>query len=466
MKISDFYNKKVLVMGLGVNGGGLGVAKFFSKIGAKVTVTDLKSEKELSSPISALSDFPVRFVLGRHENSDFEDSDFIIQNPAVSFDSPFVQTARKNGVVIENEISIFLKLTPSKNIIGITGTKGKTTTATLAGEMYKRKRSDTVLAGNLRVSVLDNLFKITPSTPIVLELSSFQLAGLTDYKFSPKIAVITSIFRDHLNRYPDFNSYITDKKNILRFQNQKDIAILPVGIKWDFRRVGMGGKFWFSNEIHRVAHAGIIEKGGSEILFLRRNKLLEEVCEVRDIKIRGRQVISNILAASLASYLGGVEIPSIRETIKNFRGVEHRLEFVREVNGVSYYNDTTATIPDAVIAAIGSFTEPLILILGGNDKRLHFVKLANYIKRCSSYIKAIVFLKGSATFKMQRVFTARGLQSKTTGVFDNFEKAVMAAKKIAKKGEVVLLSPGATSFNMFANEFERGEKFKEIIWGF
>jgi len=245
----NFTGKRVLIMGLGLQGGGVGVARFFAEKGAKVTVTDLKTKEELASSIKSLSDLPLAYVLGKHREEDFKNADLVIRNPDVDKNSPYLEIAREHGAIVEMDESLFLRLWQKKeNIIGVTGTRGKTTTTHLIGMILKQAGLPILLGGNLRgIATLSLLDKATPETKIVLELSSWQLQGLDWNKLSPHIAVITNIYPDHLNRYKNMKDYIADKKIIFRYQKEKDLLVLNAKdkISKNFVRQAKSKIIWF-----------------------------------------------------------------------------------------------------------------------------------------------------------------------------------------------------------------------------
>lgn len=428
---NEWKGKRVTVMGLGLHGGGVGATGFFAKAGAKVTVTDLKSRRELAPSIAKLKGLPIQYVLGRHRAQDFIEAGLVIQNPGVPAESPYLKIARRHGVPIDTDVGVFFQNVPRGRIIGVTGTKGKSTTAALVAAMLKKKFPGTILAGNIRTSVLEALPQVLRSkAPVVLELSSWQLEGLAPHKKSPRLAVITSVFPEHLNRYPSMHAYAEAKKHIVRFQEKEDIAVLNR-----------------ENKIIRGLARGIRPK---IIWFSSRDALPYQ----RDIKVPGRHNLSNVAAVIAIAKLYGVPQNKIREALRNFEGLEGRLEIVAKKRGVRFYNDTTATAPDATIAALKSFSEleRVILIAGGTDKNLDYRPVAQFLTHCPP--KATVFLPGSATEKLQKALGM--LRSESV---KDMGEAVRTAWQIAQKGDIILLSPGAASFGLFQHEFDRGEQF-------
>lgn len=408
-----FKNKKVLIMGLGLHGGGIGIARFFVSQKAKVLVTDLKTENQLKESVDKLKDLNIEFVLGKHREDDFKDADLIIKNPDVPASSPYLKIARDNNIPIKDDISLFFDLCPCE-IIGVTGTKGKSTVATLIYELIKDKYH-TILAGNIGVSPLEFLNDIKKNSKVVLELSSFVLEGL---RKSPHIAVITNLFPDHLNRYKDFYQYIDAKKSIFKYQKKNDILILN------------------SDDVETKK---LQSEAKSKVHFFRKY---------------------NADAAAKVAELLNIPEDHIRRVFITFKGVPNRQEFVAEINGVKYFNDTTATNPRAVKFAIETFKKnypnsKIILIAGGEDKRLEYRALAEDIEDNVDYL---VLLPGSASdlikrdLKKFKVYSVKSMQ-----------EAVEQAHDLASKGDIVLLSPGAASFNLFKNEFDRGYQFVTAI---
>jgi UDP-N-acetylmuramoylalanine--D-glutamate ligase len=467
----NLHGKRALVMGLGVHGGGLGVARFLVERGADVTVTDLRDAAALQPTLDALAGLPIHYVLGQHREEDFRAADLVVRNPGVPRESRFLQVARAAGASVEMEMTLFFRLCPGP-ILGITGTKGKTTTTMLTGAMLREQFPDTVIAGNLRVSALEQLPKIGPQTPVVLELSSWQLEGLGEATLSPQYACITNISPDHLDRYGTMEAYAEAKAQIFLHQRRDDVVVLnaddPNVAPMAARAVGR--VVWFGKA---EAHA---RRDGRPMMVHDRRGVAwsdphaahgESMCDAQDIRLPGRHNLANIAAAAALARAFGVTNENIRKAVRNFTGVPDRLEFVREVNGVRYINDTTATAPEAAIAALHSFDAPIVLIAGGADKQLPFDDMARAI---GERAKAVVLLNGTATPKLQSAISSwqsaadvQGRLATVEGPFDDFEQAVRTARDIAEAGDVVLLSPGCASFGMFRNEFHRGEEFRRIV---
>ncbi|MDD3487698.1 MAG: UDP-N-acetylmuramoyl-L-alanine--D-glutamate ligase [Candidatus Moranbacteria bacterium] len=453
-------------MGLGLHGGAVETVRFFAEAGAKVIATDLKSEKELKGSIEKLSDSKnIEFILGQHRIEDFENVDIVVKGPSVPWNSKHIQTALAKKIPVEMDSSLFFKMCPCP-IIGITGTKGKTTTSTLIVEMLKTAGKKVYPVGIGQKPVIDTLEKIGNSKDgvVVFELSSWRLSALGREKLSPHIAVVTNIFPDHLNYYGSMEKYVADKKYIFANQKPEDYVVLNYDNEAARALAGevKSNLIFFSTEKIEKNNCVFIERGK---IIHKNNSGIREICDLNDIKLRGGHNISNILAATGAVIASGVSPEKICEAVRNFKGVPHRLELVREIDGVKYVNDTAATMPDAAIAGINSFSEPVILIAGGADKNLEFDKFA---KAILEKVKKIIFLKGEATEKMKKYLGNLASQEEAKfpiidSEFDSMEAAVKRAKDIAHSGDVVLLSPGAASFGLFLNEFDRGERFREAV---
>ncbi len=459
----DLKNKRVLVFGLGVHGGGLGVATWLVKQGARVTVTDLKNVEQLQPSLDALRGLPIEYVLGEHREQDFLNADLIVRNPGVPRESKWLQLAREHKIPVEMEMSLFVERLPlgAAQVIGITGTKGKTTTTLMTGAILKRANPKTVVAGNLRVSALELLDQIDAETPVVLELSSWQLEAFLTHQVSPHIAAITNISPDHLNRYRDLDDYAEAKAVIFRHQQPGDFLVLNFDNKLltRFSPRAFGKVVWTSAT--RTLKQGAFRDG--DALVWEWGGARKKIMSVHDLRVLGAHNIANALTAIALASVWGATPDQVAEALVEFRGVEDRQEFVRVVDGVRYINDTTATAPAATIAAIETFApsaKSVVLIAGGADKSLDFEEVARVI---AAKVAHLVLLEGTATDKFASAVEAAGAKGIIAGRFDNLPAAVERARGVARSGDIVLLSPGCASFGMFANEFERGVKFKEIV---
>jgi UDP-N-acetylmuramoylalanine--D-glutamate ligase len=471
----DLKGKRVLVMGLGLHGGGLGVTRFLLRQGAKVTVTDLRGPEELAAPLQELAGEPVRYVLAGHRQEDFANADMVVRNPAVPNDSPYLEEARRHGVPIEMEMTLFFALCPGP-ILGVTGTKGKSTTTALLGEIMHQQHPDTVVAGNIRISALEALPQITAQTPVVLELSSWQLEGLGERGMSPHLAVVTNLSQDHMNRYPSWEAYVEAKKLICRAQGPGDLLVLNANdpAVRSFAREAPGQVAWFGVGLRRrgrallatdrkllpmLAGAALIARG--KVIWVEPGGRATLICPVEQIALRGRHNQEDVLAATAAACLYGLPPQAIAAGIAAFRGLPDRLEVVRVLDGVTYVNDATSTAPASTVAALQAIAGPILLIAGGADKKLVFDEMAAAV--AASTARAVLLLAGTATDRLEQALYAAGAGPRISGRFDNLAAAVQRARALARPGDTVLLSPGCASFGMFRHEFERGERFREIV---
>ncbi|MFH2063110.1 MAG: UDP-N-acetylmuramoyl-L-alanine--D-glutamate ligase [bacterium] len=482
-----FRGKRVTVMGLGVNQGGLGVSRWLLRRGARLTVTDLKSRSELSASVAGLLSayrqalrsnsvgrvYRPKFVLGRHDESDFTDTDLVIRNPAVPDGNPFLAAAKRAGVRVETDMAIFFLLCPVP-ILGISGTKGKSTVTSLVGEIMKRHDRRTVVAGNIRRSPLDDLDRLVRSAtrkgkpvPVVLELSSWHLEGLERHRVSPHVAVLTNILEDHLNRYRGMAGYARAKSLIVAFQHDGDFAVLN-GDDQRVSRIGLGRRsaampfggqrFMFS--VRPQKGDGCFVRSG--MITLRESGVERPVLPVSEIRLVGEHNLSNVLAACAAARKFGVPIRTIAAAVRSFRGVPGRLETVAVLDGVRYVNDTTATMPDASIAAMRAMQRKgakTIILAGGADKKLRF---GDWGRAAARMVSDAVMLDGTATPKMMRSLRSAGF-SGTVTVVSSMAEAVRLSAGLAGAGDTVLLSPGCASFGLFVNEFDRGDQFSAEV---
>ncbi len=462
MDFNFFKGKRVTVFGLGLLGGGVGIVKFLANQGAKVIVTDIKTKEQLAPSLEKLKGLKnVEFVLGQHRREDFVKVAMVIKTPPAPWSNEHIQLALKNNIPVEMDSSLFFKLCKNP-IIGVTGTKGKTTTAALIYEILKLAGKNPVKVGVGQASVLDKLEILKKNSVPVFELSSWRLSALGRAKLSPPIAVVKNILPDHLNYYKTMDEYLADKENIFLCQTAKDFLV----VNWDDEKLRESSKKAKSQVIKFSLHSLKEEKSifadeGS--IYINDGVDIKKLIDIKDIKIPGRHNILNVMAAAGAAMAFDIPVEMIKRAILEFKGIPHRLEFIREVGGIKYYNDTAATIPDAMMSALDSFSQPTVLIAGGTDKKLDFT-LAG--KEIMGKAKDIIFFKGDATDKLiSEIRKNLPLENKEKEfiITDSMEKAVKEASQKAQSGDVVLLSPGAASFGLFANEFDRGDKFREAV---
>jgi UDP-N-acetylmuramoylalanine--D-glutamate ligase len=482
--------KKVAILGIGKEN--LPLLDFLIKKDAKVVVLDQKNRRELQKDIQQkLAKLPIQYRLGPHYMDHLEDFDVIFRTPGISFFHPKIQQALKNGIEVSSQTKLFFQLCPAK-IIGVTGTKGKGTTATLIYEILKHatcnrqhvtrdkisnmqhvtsNKGDSMLhvtnpmlqiflAGNIGMPPLQLLPKLQKDDFVILELSSFQLE---DLEYSPQIAVILNITSDHLNYHASQEKYIQAKTNIVRHQRKEDFAVINADYFTciEFATMTQAKVWWIS--VKKSVDLGCflapskLKKGERDII-LRDEEEDNFICRQSQIQLLGSHNLENICAAITASALAGADINSIREAVRAFQGLPHRLEKVRELKGVEYYNDSYSTNPSAAIAAIKSFNKPLIFIGGGEGKGLDYSSLVQTIKNCKNIRAVILIGKIAGDLKKQLSgATCQVLQAKNLG--EAIEKSI----PIAQRGDIVLFSPGAASLDMFADYKERGEKFKQEV---
>ena len=476
IKLMELKDKKVLIMGLGTLGGGLSSVKWFLNHGAEVTVTDLKTEKDLEKSLKKLGPLSrkIKFVLGRHDDEDFKRNDIVVINPAVPKESPFIFLAKKNKKILVNDARIFFD-TVKNRTVAVTGTRGKTTTVNWIAHFLSAKGNKVTAAGNSSSLALLDLLSGTKNRkgPLVLELSSWQLELLPGAKRSPDVAVITNLYPDHLNRYESMKDYALAKANIFKNQKRNQKLILNKDNDWTsfFLKLKPKSKiYFFSKKPLGRGENGLFLKDG--LFYLREGDKQKEVLsknEVEAVIKRGEHNVSNFLAASLASYLAGVSFSDIKKSIKNLPDVKYREEVVLKRKNMLFVNDSAATSPDAVLAAILRFKNEgrVILITGGTDKNLNFEPMARKMKKLLGP-EDVFFLEGSATKNLFRELKKLNYFGKSKPqLFENLGdilKAIRSAEYEASAGKkIVLFSPGAASFEKFKNEFDRGEKFDKLI---
>lgn len=429
MNMLQYKNKKILIMGLGTNGGGIGAAEFFARAGAFVTVTDLKTKKGLVSSLKLLKKYKnIRYVLGGHRKSDFQRADLIIKNPDVRNASPYLAVAKKHGVPIETDVSIFFRLCKNP-IIGITGTKGKSTTTHLIRSILQTTYPVHV-GGNIGVSVLSILPKLKPDDYVVLELSSWQLEGMAQAKKSPRIAVITNIQHDHLNTYKNFKEYAKTKELIFKYQ-KKDEWLLAH---------------------HRLS--SLKKNAPGNVQTFQYSKPLEKKLRHAGFSLFGTHAVENAAAALAVANIMNISEQTALKALARVRPLFGRYEIVPTKDGVHWVNDTCSTAPYSTIQSIEATPKAPILITGGTDKNLPYDALAKTINR---RIQKLILLAGSATEKLKKNLTVPFFETR------RLSDAIHHAAALAKRGDWVLFSPGAASFELFKNEFDRGRKFAACV---
>ncbi len=452
--ITNWQKKKVAVLGLGVEG--IATIEFLTKKGASVWVLDRKQSENIDhNLITKIKEFGAQLVLGKDYLNNLTDYDAVFRSPGVRRLSPELAEAEKQGVMITSQIKLFFDLCPCA-IIGVTGTKGKGTTSTLIYNMLKEAGMDAYLGGNIGISPLSFLDSLQPSSTVVLELSSFQLQDLTK---SPHIAVMLMVTSEHLDHHKTVEEYIDAKRNLFRFQTSDDFAIVnrdyPASNESDLYTDGK--VFYVSRE--RETNNGCFALNGKVIV--RKNDNDDEIIDVSEIALPGRHNIENVCAAVMAARLANVGKKHMIEILKTFTGLPHRLELVAEIDGVSYYDDSFSTTPETTVAAIEAFDRPKILILGGSSKGSDFTQLGKNIRESES-IKAIIGV-GDEWEEIKSYFSHLSLEVLIIEGATTMHQIVQAASKLAKSGDVVLLSPACASFDMYKDYKDRGEQFKKEV---
>lgn len=434
-EVKKKYNgKRVLILGLGLNKGGLGSTLFFASVGATVRVTDLRNKDELEPAIKELLGYKnISYTLGEHLYSDIDWADLIIRNPAIKPENEFLNYALKKGKSIEMDMGILLEFVDSSQIIGITGTKGKSTTSSLIFEVLKKEFGERVIfGGNIGKSVMDAIPLVKRDSIVVLELSSFQLQAFEQHGISPHIAVITNIYPDHLNYHKTLEEYIEYKKVIAKYQKTGDLLFI--------RRDDL-----VTDTIH------FLEGIKGQIKRFSAQDLPQDFKP----KLPGEHNKENMAAALCVSKELGATEAKVLAIMGQFGGVKYRLELVKDQGGIKIYNDTAATTPNAAIAALKAMPG-CILIAGGMNKKLDY---SEFSKIVDEYAGKVFLLQGDATEELK----VKSSKCKIAKEYNNLEKLLEDVKSEVKDGDVVLFSPGATSFNLFKNEFDRGEKFNQAV---
>jgi len=446
----DLKNKRVLVVGLGRSGAA--AAFFLQEHGSKVTVSDTRSEAQLQHEVAQLLDRGISIEAGRHGERTFRDQDLIVVSPGVPPDQPQLQHARTLGIPVIGEVELAFRFLQGK-VLAITGSNGKTTTTTLVGEILSKAGKKTLVGGNIGTPVISLAGKSSADSLVVLEVSSFQLETIE--QFRPWIAAILNITPDHLDRHHTFEAYVAAKARIFENQTSADFGVLNAD---DAACVALekkvkGSLYWFSRK--QPVEQGAFLKG--EQIIFRQNGKEQPVLSRGDITLKGLHNLENVLAAVTMTMLAGCDPQQVRQAVSEFHAVEHRLELVNAVNGVTFYNDSKATNVDATIKALESFPGNIHIILGGKDKGSDYTVLVPLLRE---RVKA-AYLIGAAAEKIRSQ-----IQGSTTLVSaGTLERAVHQAFEVAKPGDIVLLAPACASFDQFENYEQRGRIFKELVHG-
>ncbi len=463
-KVSDvFSNITILIVGLGTykEGSGISAALFFARHGARVIVNDARDADVLGENAQIITHYDViESVFGRHDISLVLRADVIFQNPGVPDSHEMILYARTKKKPIINDWTLFFLL-PTTTCVGVTGTRGKSTTTSMLYEMIHAQHNDSRLSGNIGSSPL-TFIENYKNEIVVAEFSSWLLRGLRPVQKSPHIAVVTNMMRDHMNMYRSMRAYIHDKKEIFRYQKKTDHLILNYD-NLITRRMGSEAvsKVWFVSMKPLQENVRGVYVADEHIMIRERpNSLAKKVLDVSELSQGGVHGIMNTLCAIAGARAMKIDMSHIVSVAQHFVGLPYRMQHIRTWKGVAIYNDSAATSPDATMCAVRALkeTQPLILITGGMDKSLHFQKWAREIARCTH---SVVTIPGSATDRMVSELAKYNVEVQQE---NSLADAVQFAFHYAQKHNgTILFSPGATSFNLFKNEFDRGEKFNQLI---
>jgi UDP-N-acetylmuramoylalanine--D-glutamate ligase len=470
---TNWTDTRVLILGAARQG--LALARWLSLHGARVTLSDMRGEDELRVARESLAEHPIQWALGGHPLELLDSTDVLCLSGGVPLMLPIVAEAVKRGIPLSNDSQVFMEVVPCKTI-GITGSAGKTTTTTLVGNMAKLAYQN---AEGITQNIDSSAFRILPSVHVggnigdplinyvdnmksddvaILEISSFQLDQMT---VSPNIAAILNITPNHLDRHGTMEAYTSVKARILEFQSKEDVAVLGKDDEgaWRLRNKVKGKLYTFSlHELEEGWNGAYLQDG---LLNLRDGDAYLPLILREKILLRGDHNVSNVLAAFAIGHASGFPLDAMLEAAEDFRGVPHRLELVRELRGVRWYNDSIATAPERSMAAIRAFEEPIVLLLGGRDKNLPWEELMQLVRDRVDH----VVLFGEAAEKIEKTATSLGFRDDhfTVSRAVGLQEAVVKAAEVAAAGDVVLLSPGGTSFDEFKDFAERGERFREWV---
>jgi len=453
---TNWTDTRVLILGAARQG--LALARWLSLHGAQVTLSDMRSETDLRVVRESLAEYPIAWALGGHPLELLDSTDVLCLSGGVPLTLPIVAQALKRGIPLSNDSQIFMEVVPCKTI-GITGSAGKTTTTTLVGNMAKNAYGEKAyVGGNIGDPLLNYVDNMKADDIAILELSSFQLDQMT---VSPNVAAILNITPNHLDRHGTMEAYTAAKARILAFQSETDSAVLGRDDKgaWSLRNQVRGRLLTFSlHELEEGLNGTYLQ---DDLLNLRDGNAYLPLLLREKILLRGEHNVSNVLAAFAIGHAAGFPLDSMLEAVDGFRGVPHRLELVRELRGVRWYNDSTSSAPERSMAAIRAFDEPIVLLLGGRDKDLPWEDLLRLVHERVDH----VVLFGEAAEKVLK--TAQGLGLRENGFtvtrVPGLQDAIIKAAEVAESGDVVLLSPGGTSFDEFKDFAERGERFREWV---
>lgn len=436
MASGEFIGKRVVVMGLGHFGGGIGVTRWLVSQGADVLVTDRADEPKLAGALKQLDGLRVRYRLGGHDETDLDGCDLLVVSPAVPKDrSDFVQAAESRQIALSSEMNLFLERCPIRRVVGITGSAGKSTTTAMLGAILEQAAADGVfrkawVGGNIGKSLLGDLDDMHADDVLVLELSSFQLEDTARIQWSPPFAVVTNIRPNHLDRHGTLEAYTDAKMNLVRYQSQSGRVFLNAQDLELLERVGM------------AVSPGKISRFAFDDRF------------INDLRVPGEHNRINAAAAIAVARALGVNDACISAGLQAFHGLSHRLEFIAERNGVRYYNDSKSTTPESTRIAVDAFEQPLIVLIGGRDKGMSFDELCTHLSRRAKAV--ICYGEVGPTL-------AKEIDACNVLVAETLQDATRISMTEASAGDVVVLSPACTSYDQFSNYEERGDAFRHVV---
>lgn len=457
--MTNWNQKNILIIGAARQG--VALTRYLAKQGANVTLNDIRMPNELQDEQEALRDIPVEWALGAHYSSLLNGKDLVCLSGGIPLTLPIVKEATRRGIPLSNDTQIFLEAVPCKTI-GITGSAGKTTTTTLVGRMAKaafaNSENNVWIGGNIGDPLINYVDEMQPDDLAILEVSSFQLEQMT---LSTNIAAVLNVTPNHLDRHGTMKAYAAAKARLLQNQKADDIAIVSRDDEGALAMSSLspGKLFTFGTQPFDKGEAGTRLLDG--LIYAREGQIEMDLIPTDIIHLRGEHNLQNVLAACTIGFTAGFSTSAMALALKDFYGVTHRLERVRELNGAVWYNDSIATAPERAMAAVRAFNEPIVLLLGGRDKKLPWNSLAELIHQRVDH----VVLFGEAASQISEAIggSRMGGRPYTISYCTGLEDAVLAAAKVAEAGDVVLLSPGGTSFDEFKDFAERGERFRAWV---
>lgn len=463
LKKDFFKGKRITVFGIGLNGGALGAIEFLLQAGAReIIATDIRNREELTPTLEKLKPYKnITYVLGQHRPEDFVNVDMVVKTPGIPWTNEYVRRALEKKIPVETDASLFFQMVKNK-IVAVTGTRGKSTTAALIAHILEQSGKSVVRVGINQIGFLSELSQITPESIIVAELSSWRLSSLRKLNWRPDISVVTNFFPDHQNYYKSMDAYARDKQAILEFQTEKDTAV----VNFDHETVRNWGEKTRAKKVFFSQQGMPLPEGLScingEVVAYQGGVALP-LFPLDTPFLLGEHNQANALAGIAVAQTLGIPKDKTAGALKSFRGLPHRFEVVVKKNDITYINDTAATSPEALLAALNTLSTPVVLIAGGTDKNFDVTALAPVLY---AKTKAIVLFKGTGTEKLlpllEKLAQAKG-EERLFPVVGSMRDAVTVAEENAEAGDTILLSPGMASFGIFQNEFDRGEQFRTLV---